>query len=384
MKIVFVGGGTGGHFYPLIAVAEEIDRYAQENQLIQPKKYYFGPTKYDEKALYNTGMQYVYCSAGKIRRSRDIVSRVKNLFSFFPIVMGIFKAMMNLFAIFPDVVFSKGGYTSFPVLVAARILRIPVVIHESDAALGMVTKWSASFARYIAIAYPEAEEQLTESQKKKTALVGVPMRREVLYNPIGEEGYTLLRLKQDIPTIAVLGGSTGARYVNDNIIDALPNLLQHYQVVHQTGKKNIKTIKHETKSFLSGFKNLHTYHPLAYLDAYYMRVLYSVADVIITRAGSGTLYEIAEWGIPSIIIPIREEVSHDQRKNAYAYARGAGGVVVEEQNLSPYLLVAQINQILSNKQKRDEMSKRAKSFSTPDAAKKIAHILVDILKSHEK
>ena len=115
-----------------------------------------------------------------------------------------------------------------------------------------------------------------------------------------------------------------------------------------------------------------------------MRALYSVADVIITRAGSGTLYEIAEWGIPSIVIPIREEVSHDQKKNAYAYARSAGGIVVEEQNLSPHLLVSQVDNILGNRKMSDEMRKKAKTFSKQDASEKVAKLLVDILKSHEK
>ncbi len=382
MKVVFTGGGTGGHFYPLIAVAQEIDTYAQEHQLIQPKKYYFGPGKYDEKALYNAGMRYVYCSAGKIRRTRDIGSRIRNLFAFFPIVFGIFKATVNLYLIFPDAVFSKGGYASFPVLFAARLLRIPVVIHESDAALGRVTKWSASFAKYIAVAYPEAEQELKEKERQRTALIGVPLRREVLYNP-NPEAHDLLKLDPNVPTVVVLGGSSGATYINDNVVDALPNLLKQYQVVHQTGKRNIKDIEHETESYLRMFEGAHIYRPLSFLNAYYMRVLYSVADIIITRAGSGTLFEIAAWGIPAIVIPIREEVSHDQKKNAYAYARSAAGIVIEEQNLSPHLLVSQINAVLDNSAMRDQLSQKAKEFAKPDAAKKVARTLADILKSHE-
>ena len=382
MKIVFIGGGTGGHFYPLIAVAEEIDRYAQENQLVQPKKYYFGPSPYDEKALYDTGMKYIYCPAGKLRRTKDFSSRIKNVFSIVPITMGTIKAMFNLLTIFPDAVFSKGGYTSFPVLIAARILQIPIVIHESDAALGRVGKWSAAFAKWIAVAYPEAEKELTEEQKKKTARIGIPMRRELRQNP-HPEAHKMLRINPDVPTIAVLGGSSGAQFVNENIIDALPLLLKKYQVIHQTGKQHIDSVKKETESFLRDKEGLNAYHPFEYFNAYYMRILYTAADAIITRAGSGTLFEIAEWGIPAIIIPIPEEVSHDQKKNAYAYARSAGGVVIEEQNLSPHLLMARIDEMVENKKVRQEMRKKAKAFSAPDAAEKIAELLADILKSHE-
>ena len=382
MKIVFVGGGTGGHFYPLIAVAQEVDRYAQENQLLQPKKYYFGPVPYDEKALYGVDMRYVYCSAGKMRRTKDLGSRIKNMVSFLPILFGMLKALINLFIIFPDVVFSKGGYASFPTLWAARLIRIPVVIHESDAVLGRVTRWSASFAQYIAIAYPEAEKGLSEKEQSKTAIIGVPMRREVLHNPLAE-AYKLLRLDPEVPTVAVLGGSSGAQYVNDNLLDVLPKLLEKYQVVHQTGTQHIAAVTEETKSYLRMFQNTHTYLPVASLNAYHMRALYSVADILLTRAGSGTLHEIAEWGIPSIIIPIRDEVSHDQRTNAYAYARAAGGTVIEEQNLAPHLLISEVDRVLSNKELHRELSEKAKTFAKPDAAKKAARILVDILKSHE-
>lgn len=383
MKIVFVGGGTGGHFYPLIAVAEEIERYALENQLVQPKKYYLGPTHYDEKALYNAGIKFVFCPAGKMHRTKDILSRIKNFFSLFSIFFGALKAIFTLFIIFPDVVFSKGGYTSFPALFAAKVLRIPVVIHDSDSTLGRVSRWSAKFATHIAIAYPEAEHDLSKKQQKKAALIGIPIRRQLRYNP-NSDAHTVLKLNPDIKTVAILGGSSGAQFLNENALDALPIILKKYQVVHQTGKKMFVDLKKEAESFLHALPDIYTYRPIPFLNAYHMRALYSAADVIITRAGSGTLYEIAEWGIPAIIIPIREEVSHDQKKNAYAYARSAGGVVIEEQNLSPHLLVSQIDQILGNKKVYIEMQQKAKAFSTPDASEKVAKILVDILKSHEK
>ncbi|MCY4577390.1 MAG: UDP-N-acetylglucosamine--N-acetylmuramyl-(pentapeptide) pyrophosphoryl-undecaprenol N-acetylglucosamine transferase [Candidatus Kaiserbacteria bacterium] len=382
MKIVFVGGGTGGHFYPLIAVAEEIERYAREHQLVQPKKYYLGPKHYDEKALYDAGVKFVYCPAGKLRRTKDIVSRIKNFFSLFSIFFGALKAVFTLFVIFPDVVFSKGGYTSFPVLFAARLLRVPVVIHDSDSTLGRVSRWSASFAMHIAISYPEAENDLTEKQQEKAALIGIPLRRQLRYNP-NPEAYTLLKLDPDIKTVAVLGGSSGAEFLNENVLDALPIMLQKYQVVHQVGKKLFDDVKKESESFLRTLSDLYAYHPFPFLNAYYMRALYSVADVIITRAGSGTLYEIAEWGVPAIVVPIREEVSHDQKRNAYAYARSAGGIVVEEQNLSPHLLVSQVDTILRDEKMSSAMRQKAKAFSSPKASEKVAKLLVDILKSHE-
>ena len=382
MKIIFVGGGTGGHFYPLIAVAEEIDRYAQENQLVQPKKYYFGPEKYDEKALYESGMTYVYCPAGKRRNMKDVKSKMQNILSSFFVLMGITKACINIFLIFPDVVFSKGGFASFPVLVAARIFGIPVVIHDSDALIGRVSKWSASFARYIGIAYPDAEKFFSEKEKKKVALVGIPLRVGVKYSH-NEDAHTILKLEKDVPTILVLGGSSGAKYINENVLDALAHLLKKYQVVHQTGKQHIETVIKEAGTVLHDMKGLHTYRPFAFFNPYHLRAAYSVADIIITRAGSTTLFEIAAWGKPAIVIPIPEDVSRDQHANAYAYARETGARVIEQQNLTPNLLTFQVGEVCSSTKEHEDIARRSKRFARPDAAKKIAHILVDILKSHE-
>lgn len=382
MKIVFTGGGTGGHFYPLIAIAEEVNRYAHENHLVQPKKYYMGPDPYDQKALYSVDMQYVYCPAGKLRLTRDIGSRIRNLFSSIAVGFGAFKATASLLAIFPDVVVSKGGYASFPVLIAARLLRIPVIVHESDSAFGRVNRWSARFATHIAISYPEAGIALSKRQQRKTALVGVPIRRQVLYNPM-PDAHEVLKVKKEVPVVVVLGGSSGALYINTNILDALPLILKKYQLIHITGEKHIDAVKKESGSFLRGMKGLHAYHTFSELNAFHLRALYSVADIIITRAGSGTLFEIAAWGIPAIIVPIPEDVSHDQRSNAYAYARSAGGVVIEQQNLNPNLLVAEVDGILSNDARKKELSEKAKSFAMPDAAKKLARIAIDILKEHE-
>ena len=366
----------------MIAVAEEINQHALKHQMILPKKYYLGPSPYDEKALYSVDMKYVYCPAGKLRRTKDIPSKIKNFFSFFSIFIGVMKAVFTLFLIFPDVVFSKGGYASFPTLFAARLLRIPVVIHDSDSKLGQTTKWSASFATNIAVSYPEALQEVSKKQKDKTALIGIPIRHQLRRNP-NPEAHKLLRLDPDVKTVLVLGGSSGSDFMNENVVDALSVMLKKYQVVHQTGKKLFDDIKKETESFLRTMPNQFTYHPFPFLNPFYMRAAYSAADVVITRAGSGTLYEVAEWGIPAIIVPIREEVSHDQRSNAYAYARSAGGVVVEEQNLSPHMLFSQVDLILSNREMYVSMQNKARAFAMPDAAEKIAKLLADILKSHE-
>lgn len=149
MRIGFVGGGTGGHFFPLIAVAEKLNNSGQN-----PELYYFGPDAYDATALQKHQITFVSCPAGKLRRYFSI----QNFFDVFRNFFGVFIAIWKLYIIYPDVIFSKGGYTSVPILLAARFLRIPVVIHESDAIPGRANKLATKQARYVAIAYDDAAQ----------------------------------------------------------------------------------------------------------------------------------------------------------------------------------------------------------------------------------
>lgn len=376
MRIVVTGGGSGGHFYPIIAVAEAINRIAEERKLLRPELYYIGPEPYDERALYENGITFKPSPAGKVRRYFSLL----NVFDFFKTAVGIIKATYQLFSIYPDVVFSKGGYASFPTLVAARLLRIPVVIHESDAVPGRVNAWAGSFARRIAISYPEAAGYF---KKGNIAHTGNPVRKD-LWNHGVESGVEFYKLEANLPTILVLGGSQGSQNINDVIIDALPRLVEHYQVIHQTGALHFPEVDRTTKLVLRENTNAHRYRPFPFLNTLELRMAAGAAKLIISRAGSGSIFEIAAWGLPSIIVPIPEKVSHDQRKNAYAFARVGAATVIEEHNLTPNLLGSEIDRILSDEPLQEEMRSAASAFAAPDAADMIAEGIVEIALEHER
>ncbi len=388
MKIALTGGGTGGHFYPLIAVAEEIEKIARQKRLISPSIYYIGNKKYDKISLDKLGIDFLYCPAGKQKITKTFLSNVLNFFDMFKVLFGIFYALIALYKLYPDVVFSKGGYVAYPVCVAARFLKIPLIIHDSDSMPGRVTLRTAKSAMYIGIAFPEAEKYFSKKELEKTSLIGIPIRAELTKNANHKEsgdGVKIpFKLHKNKKIILVLGGSLGASYVNDNIIDALGKLLVNFQIVHQTGKKNFEKIQKEAKIYLTNHEHIQDYHPKPFLNTYELKQMYSMADIVITRAGASTLSEISHWGIPSIIIPIPENVSRDQRSNAYAYARISGGVVIEQKNLSPGILLSQINSILLDDKLLNEKRKSALNFDKPEAAKIIANTLISILISHEK
>ncbi len=375
MKIVLTGGGTGGHFYPIVAVAESIRKITKADRLIEPTLYYMGPKQYDEKALFENSVIFERSYAGKMRRYFSLL----NVFDLLKTLLGIINAVISVWRIYPDVVFSKGGYVSFPVLLAARFLRIPVIIHESDSHPGRVNLWAGKFARRIAVSYREAAGYFP---KEKVAFTGNPVRREIT-EPAREGAREFLKIENDLPVVLILGGSQGSQRINEAIISVLPELVKKYCVIHQTGKENVEEMTHMANAILGQNAHRDRYKPFAYLNTLAMRMASGAASLIVSRAGS-IIFEIALWGIPSIVIPIPEEVSHDQTSNAFAYAGSGACSVIEEINLTPHVLSAEIDRIMEQPDIQRKMKFGAAQFAHRDAADTVAREVIRIALSHSQ
>lgn len=369
MKFVFTGAG-GGHFYPLIAVAEAL---RAESVLIAgeaPEFFFFSDQEYDTNALAAVNMTYIYIPAGKLR----VYASFENILDMFKTAYGIVIAFFKLFSVYPDAIFAKGGYASFPTLFAARILGIPVIIHESDALAGRVTKWAGSFAEKVAVSQ---ETALVDFDKTKTALTGQPVRTHLL-PPKFYKRDTIETKKRK--TLLILGGSQGSKKINDTILPIIPNLLNTFDIVHQTGKDHeistklivealIKDSPFKDRYYVSGFIDLSLYYPRT--------------DILISRAGSTTLFEAALWQIPSIVIPIPETISRDQTKNAYHFASLGTCTVIEESNLTPVILESALLSMIENEAKYSSMVEAGEKVSSSrDAALTIAKEMLKIATSH--
>lgn len=375
MKILFTGSGSGGHFYPIIAVAEAFGDLVRERKLLEPSLYYAAPTPYDRELLVANGITFVPTAAGKVRRYFSPL----NVIDFFKTIWGILRALMRVFFIYPDVVFGTGGYASFPTYVAARFFRIPVVIYAADVDPSRVNLWAGKSAQKIAIAFPESAKHFP---KERVAHTGAPVRKAALL-PAREGMHEFLKLERTTPVILVLGGSQGAQTLNDAVVSALPQLVKKYQVVHQTGEKNFKEVSGYSKIVLENSEHAARYRPFGYLNDLAIRMSAGAAKLVISRAGSGGIFEIAAWGVPSIIIPLPEAAQDHQSKNAFAYARSGAAVVIEQNNLTAGVLVSEVDRILEKPDVVRTMSEAARGFSRPDAAKAIASAIVDIALSHE-
>jgi len=378
MKIVFTGGGSGGHFYPIIAIAEALQDIVREEHLIAPTLYYLAPQPFDEKALFENSIAYIGIPAGKMRRYFSL----RNISDSFITLTGTISAILTLFRIYPDVVVSKGGYASVPTVLAARILRIPIIIHESDAKPGRANLLAAKWAAKIAISFDSAAEYFPKDVQSKIARTGIPVRKALMrVEPEGARQY--LGLESGIPTVFILGGSQGAVRINEVVLSCLPELVSFANVIHQTGPANFKNVEAVGKVVLGTDPHASRYHPVHYLDQVSMQRAACAASIVVSRAGTGSIAEIALWKKPAILIPIPESVSHDQRMNAYAYARTGAAVVLEEENLSQHIFVAEIQRIVNNPEISKKMSDAAEGFTDVDAARILAREVLAIALPHE-
>ncbi len=375
MKVLFTGGGTGGHFYPIVAVAEKLNEMAVEQKILDMELFYISDTPYDQRALDDNHIQFTKLETGKQR----VYFSIQNFFDVFKTFFATIRAIFMLYRIFPDVVFSKGGYPAVPVTIAARVLNIPLIIHESDSVPGRANKMAGKWASKIAISFKEAIEHFPAD---KTAFVGHIVRKEVR-TPLKEGAFEYLKLRSAFPVVFILGGSQGAKFINNTVLDALPELVTRYQVIHQTGVKNFEEVKTISDLVLKESEQKQNYYPYPYLNKLAIRMCAGVAGLVVSRAGANSISEIASWGIPSIIVPITKTNGDHQRNNAFNYARTGACLVIEESNLKPHVLIEEIDRLFANSEIMKSMSEATKEFVFPDAEDKVAQEIINIGLSHE-
>lgn len=251
-------------------------------------------------------------------------------------------------------------------------------MHESDSIPGRVNKITSKFATKIAISYKEAAQYFPE---EKIAYTGQPVRKEVA-EPMTSGAHEYLKLEADTPVILIFCGSLGSQIINDAVLNALPFLLNKYQIIHQTGRKNFKEVSRTADVVLENNPHKNRYKAYDYLNALAIRMAAGTASLVISRGGS-SIFEIALWGIPSIIVPITISNGDHQRKNAYNYARSGGSIVIEESNLSPEIIVNEVERILTNPVIANRMRDSAKKFARADSAHLIANEVMKIALKHE-
>lgn len=371
MRILLTGGGTGGHIYPLIAVNEELRLIASEKNLDLDVRYLGVPGEY-RAALEKEGIAVSKIVGAKLRRYFDL----GNIIDFPKFIISIFQLLGKMLFFMPDVVFSKGGPGALAVVLVARFYRIPVVIHESDTIPGLTNKTSSKFAKRIAVSFPSAADYFSGN----VAMTGSPIRRRLMADPIDSNtAKTMLGFSTAKPLVLFISGSQGATRMNDFILDNIKDLIGKFQILHQTGIKNFEDVKKEMAVATADLspEDKSSYKIAPFFEEN-IKTAMSAADVIVSRSGSNSIFEIAAFGKPAILIPLPESANSHQLKNAYEYAKTGAAIVIESDNLSPNILINEIDRIVSDSIKRQAMSEAARRFAKPEAAKIIAEEIIKL------
>lgn len=371
--ILLTGGGSGGHIFPLQAVAEKLLKSAKANNW-PLEAHYLGVN--DEWSVNLSGAGVITHSllSAKIRRYFSIL----NFLDFPKFILSIFQALWEMFWLMPDAIFSKGGPGALAVILAGWFYQIPIVIHESDSIPGLTNAISSRFAKKIAVSFEKGMEYFDPS---KTILTGNPIREELEGEPYpSEAAKEELGFSKDTPLILVLGGSQGSERINNFILENLAKILEFGQVLHQTGPEKFLEVKNLSRAVMLDMpiesQVAHRYLPVPFLTKD-LRAALTSADLVIARAGSGAIFELAAFGKPAILIPLSESAHDHQRLNAFEFANAGAAVVIEEGNLFSGIFLKQFTGIISNPEKLETMSAAARKFFIPGAADLIAEIILD-------
>jgi UDP-N-acetylglucosamine--N-acetylmuramyl-(pentapeptide) pyrophosphoryl-undecaprenol N-acetylglucosamine transferase len=368
MKILLAGGGTGGHILPLVAIIREMRRIYNKNDL---EFFYIGQKdEFGLILLQEEGVEIKTIFAGKIRRYFSLQNIIDIAFK---IPLGIIQSFFLLIKISPNIVVSKGGSGSFAITYSAKLLKIPVIIHESDIVPGLSNQFASHWAKKVLVSFPKTEF----FDLSKVILAGNPIRKEILEGDI-QQAKEIFNLTLEKPIILILGGSQGSQTINDFILLILNNLLQNFEIIHISGQKNFNGIKSESEVVINkDFEKY--YHVAGFLNEQQLKHAYACANLIISRSGSGSIFEIAALGKPSILVPLPSAAADHQSKNAYAYANTGASLVIEEANLIPNFFMEKINYLFTGTERLQEMSDCALRFSKPLAARAVAREVLEYI-----
>ena len=324
-KIIMTGGGTAGHVTPNIALFPALKEEGYEIS-------YIGSYNGIEKELIKKqGIEYFGISSGKLRRYFD----VKNFTDPFRVMKGYSEAKKILKHTKPDVVFSKGGFVTVPVVYAAKKLHIPVIIHESDLTPGLANKLAIPNATYVCHNFPETANHLPE---EKSRLTGCPIRKE-LFEGDRDKGLKFLGFDGKKPVLMIIGGSTGAKVINETVRESLDTLTQRFDIVHLCGKDKLDT----------NYNDVAGYKQFEYISDE-LSDIFAASDVVISRAGANAICELLALCKPHLLIPLSANASRgDQILNAKSFKKQGFSEVLEEENMTKDTLCENLNKVYDNR-----------------------------------
>lgn len=332
----------------------------------------------EAKIAQAAGLEFRKVSAGKFRRyhGRRLIDKLLDLKTFWlnfhdigRFLLGVIQSRKIIREYEPDVIFIKGGYVGLPVGLAAKALKIPYVIHESDTLPGLTNRWLAKGAAKIAVGFPVDKYKLPAD---KLVYTGSPIRAELLSSH-RLEGIKQFKLNPKLPVVLVVGGSQGARVINECVMDALPELTSFTQIIHVTGEQEIERVRFEVKRL--GLVHPDRYQAHSFL-AGDMGGALQAADLVVSRAGANAIAELAALAKPTILIPNPRLTGGHQVANAMVLARRGAVRVIGEEHLKPAVLVGEIKKVIDSDEEHRYLSEHIQQFAVFDADVRLAKLIL--------
>ena len=373
IRILVTGGGTGGHVSPALAVIQTLQEMAKDAGWAPVFQYVGSRSGVEQGLVEAIGLPFVGVESGKLRRASRLAGMLtlKNLADALRVPVGIVQAWNEVRRFRPDVVLATGGYVSVPPVIAAGLLRIPVLIHEQTVQIGLANKIAARFATRIALTFEGAASELPTQDRHKAFVTGNPVRAAIFG---GDKSRAVARLGFDLaenalPTIYVTGGALGAQSINRAVEEALPELLQFCRVVHQCGKADGDHVIAQRERLDEKQKQRYTILPIVGAE---IADIFALADLIVGRSGAGTVTEAAAMGMPALFIPLIPTGGDEQTRNAQRLVEAGAAVILPSSELSGPRLVMEVRTLLLDPVRRQKMGAAALTLATPNAARDLA------------
>ena len=371
--VVFTGGGTAGHIYPGLAVAEMLPKDVEVVWL-------GSRNGKDEAFVVNAlpHIKFISIPSGKYRRYLSVANLFRNFIDLFKIIYAFFYCFFLLKKLKPAVLFSKGGFVSTPPCMVARLMKIPVITHECDASPGLATRLNARFATKILTSYPETELLFKPKYREKIVYTGNPVR-SFFCNANGKSTRDFLKVDSSRPILLVLGGSLGAEQINSLIYENIEELLKSFIVIHQTGSSNIeKAVSCLAELKAKNCENAHFYFPKDFIKEELADLIFS-ASIVVSRSGSNTVWELASLGKAMVLIPLEKGSSRgDQVENATYFANRQAAIMLCGESVHSSFIKC-IMEVNSNDALRQSLCSNAKMLAKKDVALNIAQMIGEFL-----
>ncbi len=372
MRVLISGGGTGGHVYPALAVAQQLQQHYNADIL-----YLGSDDGLETRLVPAAGVRLQTIQAGKLQRFvswRTVAGMAR-------VPVGMVQAIGIVHAFRPDVAFTSGGYVAVPAGLAARLNRTPLLMHQQDVPPNLSNKLLAPLATRISVAFADS---LRYFPSQKTVQLGNPIRQAILdvRNVSPQQARTNLGLASDIPLVLITGGSQGARHLNRTVCHALPELLKQCQVLHISGSNLFTETRDLVEQTLVDVESetRQRYRLEPYMDEE-MPLALQAADLVLCRSGASVLSELAVLGKPSLLVPLPPAIgSSPQETNAKLFEREQAAEVILNDLLKPELMIERITYILSQPARLEAMSRAAATLAKPDATQEIVKTIVTLAK----